>query len=63
MKNLSLQSKIETATKLATFDAIEKSAKITDLALRTKLITKYISTVNFQKAVEGYLKLINEHQF
>lgn len=59
MKDLTLKSKIETATKLATFDAIEKSSNIKNLELRKKLIKKYISTENFKKSVEAYLKLIN----
>ena len=59
MENLSLKSKIEVATKFATFDAIEKSSNIKDLELRKKLIVKYVSTENFKKSVEAYLKLIN----
>ena len=59
MKNLSSKSKIEVATKLATFDAIEKSSNIKNSELRKNLIIKYISTENFKKSVEAYLKLIN----
>lgn len=59
MENLSLKAKIEVATKFATFDAIEKSSNIKNLELRKKLIIKYISTENFKKSVEAYLKLIN----
>ena len=59
MENLSLKSKIEVATKLATFDAIEKSSNIKNLELRKKLIVKYMSSKNFKKSAEAYLKLIN----
>ena len=61
MKNLSLETKIETAIKLATFDVIEKSCRIKDLEFRRKLIIKYMSTGSFKKSVEQYLKLINEN--
>jgi hypothetical protein len=58
MKNLSLETKIEIATKLAVDDVIEKSCGIKDLEFRKKLIIKFMANCKFEQSVKQYLKLI-----
>jgi hypothetical protein len=65
MGNLSIELKIEIAIKMATFQAIEKAQEnINDsAALKALKVKTFVKTQSFQKNVDEYLEMINNHKF
>jgi len=65
MKNLSIELKIEIAVKMATFEAIEKAQenKNDSMELKALKVKTFMKTPCFQKNVDEYLEMINNHQY
>ena len=65
MQNLSIELKIEIAVKMATFQAIEKAQenKNDSVAFKELKVKTFMKTQSFQKNVDEYLEMINNHKF
>lgn len=65
MENLTMESKVEIAVKMATLDAIEKAQENTNdtFEIMQLKVKTFLKTPAFQKNADQYLEIINNHKF